>query len=587
MRSVEVAHIGSLMSGVLYKHDHPASILLPLPPLHLHGRTRSHPLQARETLNRSLFRPFPDAGRKPEKKQKVTTMTDTLPENNDRVSPEILQLRETTEKQADAIARYESILDAVPFPIHVTDNDMRWIYMNRAFEKLLIENREITDRKTAYGKPCSTANANICRTENCGINQLRTTGKNETYFDWHGASCRQTTAEVRDANGKVTGYVETVEDLTSMVRTRDFMAQEIDGLIRVLDMIGEGDLTAHHEITQPNEHTKSVYDEMVRLRDAIRKVVTSLKTNIGDVNREMQTLTSTADQASRSVEDASKGVTIIAKDTTEVSENAQKAASGIDQIAKAMQDMSAAIEEITSSMESVTSQAKNANDAARKGAELAGRVNTDMDDITKRAGATYEVIREIEKQMADISKIIVLIRDLANQTNLLALNAAIEAARAGEHGRGFAVVASEVKSLAQESRSSAEKIEDMITHLNTATRKAAEVIEETKSVIERGGQESRQALEGFVTIQKAAETVANSASEVAAATEEQAATTEEITASIHEVSDLVGQTAKDAGDAAAATEESAAALDEISQMIRTVHSVAVGAAEANSRFRVN
>jgi methyl-accepting chemotaxis protein len=326
---------------------------------------------------------------------------------------------------------------------------------------------------------------------------------------------------------------------------------------------------------------------MVRLRDAIRKVVTSLKTNIGDVNSEMQTLTSTADQASRSVEDASKGVTIIAKDTTEVSENAQKAASGIDQIAKAMQDMSAAIEEITSSMESVTSQAKNANDAARKGAELAGRVNTDMDDITKRAGATYEVVKEIEKQMADISKIIVLIRDLANQTNLLALNAAIEAARAGEHGRGFAVVASEVKSLAQESRSSAEKIEDMITHLNTATRKAADVIEETKSVIERGGQEAQQALEGFVTIQKAAETVANSASEVAAATEEQAATTEEITASIHEVSDLVGQTAKDAGDAAAATEESAAALDEISQMIRTVHSVAVGAAEANRRFRVN
>ncbi len=514
-------------------------------------------------------------------------MTDTLPGNNDRVSPEIMQLRETMEKQAEAIARYESILDAVPFPVHVTDNDMRWIYMNRAFEKLLIENREITDRKTAYGKPCSTANANICRTENCGINQLRTTGKNETYFDWHGASCRQTTAEVRDVKGKVTGYVETVEDLTSMVRSRDFMAHEIDGLIGVLDMIGEGDLTAHYEIAPPDEYTRGVYDELVRLRDAIRKVVTSLKTNIGDVNREMQTVTSTADQASRGVEEASKGITIIAKDATEVSENAQKAASGIDQISKAMQDMSAAIEEITSSMESVTSQAKNANDAARKGAELAGRVNGDMDDITKRAGATYEVVKEIEKQMADISKIIVLIRDLANQTNLLALNAAIEAARAGEHGRGFAVVASEVKSLAQESRSSAEKIEDMITHLNNATRKAAEVIEETKSVIERGGQEARQALEGFVTIQKAAETVANSASEVAAATEEQAATTEEITASIHEVSDLVGQTAKDAGDAAAATEESAAALDEISQMIRTVHSVAVDAAEANRRFRVS
>jgi len=198
----------------------------------------------------------------------------------------------------------------------------------------------------------------------------------------------------------------------------------------------------------------------------------------------------------------------------------------------------------------------------------------------------YGIVKDIEKQMTDIGKIIVLIRDLASQTNLLALNAAIEAARAGEHGRGFAVVASEVKSLAQESRSSAEKIEDMITQLNLATKKATDAMEGSKAIVTKGFTESQQALEAFRQIQKAAETVANSASEVAAATEEQAATTEEITASVHEVANLIERTAKEAGDAAAATEESAAAIDEITRMIQTVNNVAVQAMEANKRFRV-
>ncbi|MDD1685775.1 methyl-accepting chemotaxis protein [Methanoregula sp.] len=389
-----------------------------------------------------------------------------------------------------------------------------------------------------------------------------------------------------DEKGNVKYVYVTYNEITKIVKSQQFMEKQVDALSQGYAKMAAGDLTIRLQLQEPDEDTKDVNTQIIKLRDAVRGIVISLEKNIGDVNKQMLNLTSTADNASKSVEDASKSVNQIAKNAGVVSENAQKSSEGIEQMSKAMQDMSAAVEEITSSMESVSSQANTAKDSARTGAVLAENVNKDMMDITTQSGVTYEVIKEIEKQMTDIGKIIVLIRDLASQTNLLALNAAIEAARAGEHGRGFAVVASEVKSLAQESRSSAEKIEEMITQLNIATKKAADGMEGAQVLVKKGVEESKQALEAFKTIQKAAEAVANSASEVAAATEEQAATTEEITASVHEVASLIERTAKESGDTAAATEESAAAIDEITRMIQTVNDVAVEAMEANKKFKV-
>jgi methyl-accepting chemotaxis protein len=486
---------------------------------------------------------------------------------------------------------YELMFEYNPLAQVLIDKDLKFVKINPAFTKLFglsvdrLMSMRISDlrsqRLLKYLKDSGKSFTDAIAVKK------RTFGESVIEAPTGIHVIQRANIPILDGKGEVAYVYVTYHDITKISKTHDFMENEIAELSKVYSQMAAGDLTVRYEITKPDDDTKEVYDQIIKLRDAVRGIVISLEKNIGDVNKQMQNLTSTADNANKSIEDASKGVNQIAKNAGVVSENAQKAAEGVDQMSKAMQDMSAAVEEITSSMESVSTQAKSANDAARDGAILAEAVNKDMTEITAATTNVHGIVKEIEKQMADISKIIVLIRDLANQTNLLALNAAIEAARAGEHGRGFAVVASEVKSLAQESRSSAERIEDMITQLNAATKKATDAMAASKELVDKGVAASADALSAFKKIQSAAETVANSASEVAAATEEQAATTEEITASVHEVGGIIERTAKEAGDAAAATEESAAALDEITRMIQTVNDVAVVAMEANRRFKVD
>ncbi len=187
----------------------------------------------------------------------------------------------TLDTVVDKMKWYEAIIDAVPFPVHVIDMDMNWVFLNKSFEKLMIDQKSVKDRKDAVGKPCSSASANICNSEGCGIKQLHR-GVNETYFDWCGMSCKQETSFLQNAKGERIGYVEVVTDLSSILSVRDYTKKEVDRMSSNLALLAEGNLDFNMQINEGDKYTVEVKKDFQKINNNLELVKQAVGRLIGD-----------------------------------------------------------------------------------------------------------------------------------------------------------------------------------------------------------------------------------------------------------------------------------------------------------------
>ncbi len=160
--------------------------------------------------------------------------------------------------------------------------------------------------------------------------------------------------------------------------------------------------------------------------------------------------------------------------------------------AEQLDDALQSVEQMTDSIQQVASNAKEAADASNLAATTAetGSIAieqsaTSILQLRQTVAETTKKVKRLGEASQQISKVVVLIDQIALKTNMLAVNASIEAARAGEEGRGFAVVAEEVGALAAQSATATKEIARIVESIQQETSEVVESMEaSTLQVVE-------------------------------------------------------------------------------------------------------
>ena len=321
----------------------------------------------------------------------------------------------------------------------------------------------------------------------------------------------------------------------------------MDNLGSLADAMAAGDFRGH-ALPHPSsdDEVGNITQRFIKTRQALAQLAR-------EISQVGESLSDQAERGAAMAEQSRSGI------------QAQKAET--DMVASAMYEMNATVHDVAKSAATAAESATAADHSAHQGQQVVMQSVDGMNHLASEVESAARVIAELAQDAQEIGKVVDVIRAIAEQTNLLALNAAIEAARAGEQGRGFAVVADEVRSLAGRTQSSTTEIHDMISHLQAAAVKAAEVMEQGQHQAVEGVEKAARANGALEEIIEQIMRMNDMNTQIASAAEEQSSVADEMNQNLNRINMAADETSTAADSVAASSQEIAALAEQLRRAV--------------------
>ncbi|UXJ70425.1 methyl-accepting chemotaxis protein [Lysinibacillus fusiformis] len=332
------------------------------------------------------------------------------------------------------------------------------------------------------------------------------------------------------------------------------MAKPINRVVQAMERFAEGDLT------QESMSIRSK-DEIGKLANAMNQMQAKLKDMIHNIAQASDLINTSSKELSQSANEVNMGAEQVAITMNELASGAEGQAHHSNELTSLMERFTGDLRETNQHGEHIHQSSVEVLGLTNEGSQLMTSSNSQMSKIDGIVQNAVEKVKNLDAQAQEISKLVVVIKDIADQTNLLALNAAIEAARAGEHGKGFAVVADEVRKLAEQVAFSVNDITSIVTNIQQDFDVVTSSLEDGYQEVKEGTNQIKATSETFTTISNSINDVVESVQLISSNLSKVTEDGQKMNSAIQEIAAVAEESAAGVEQTTATTEQTSSSME--------------------------
>lgn len=296
---------------------------------------------------------------------------------------------------------------------------------------------------------------------------------------------------------KQMGYFTIIISIASIFIAMISITFFVRTLTKPLEEMRESMRTVREGNLQNIEPPNTTVPELVSLHKSFAAMIRHMRNLLGEVKDTTSELEHTGVKLQHSSDDALQSSKDLMAAIDTVKQGAEQTSSTSEDSKDQFIHMKHKIEAMMRHMNQVFTSSelmeKQATEGEKNISNLIATFQTFETDFKKLTGT----IQEVNDQSLSITKLVELIKDIADQTKLLSLNASIEAAHAGEAGRGFSVVANQIGKLAEQSQSATKEITNTIFEMQAITSNATKKFKNLLDYVNRNIDSANQSKISF------------------------------------------------------------------------------------------